>query len=1062
MEKGPTYAVSFAAAPMGLVLEGRGASLTVTHIDGTSTADTGRVVVGDTVTGVNGVAFGPLTSHSARVSQIGVASWPRTLHFRRGGVGESPMPSTPSFPVSSPSLHTEAGPRRASHWKKALSQVTAVVRMRRPVSRARIGESPIYQGGLTVQDHEGINDWFKETKAINNRRKKEHRKLYVGKRTLVRGSGAWQRPGMPYLCPIRSQLLKKTTDERMKRHAARKQRNHRRLTDAIYREEQLEKHRQLDPLFPNYGDGGGSIERADLSLEQLQFQAVHHYQSVPLALSPIPSRDIVWPEGSQEDFTRILSRGVRFHIKTEKNGARTTGALFILSAERIQLMEREIGLRFIAFDIRSCRRTVLRVPWSQLTAQLRDFGRASLAERCVNCISFPSPGFERKARIFAVAAFFIHRVTIVPASTVPGSAQGDGEQHSPATDDTTGSSLNEFELVLVETRTWTSNDYSEDNHTFPTGESNDADEHPRNVYAANAPTSPLKHCIPSLPVRAGVLRTALHPEHMDWHKILSRKEMREALPWSSTSVDAMQPTPLLGHPSLKKRRARGKKKRANRLLNYDDDDDDDVEQDATGADGDRPASSPAPVQRAELLQMHLEAMDALELVARFNNSYGTPKLDSTLSELELDIELKSELGRTRPPLFVERSALDCELDGEAQPHTMFPEPLIPPREHAWIPESTPERKDGNQRSNHEEEKDEEERRAKPSSRPAIPQRPAFSSFLTELTTATAKENVPEKDDVTIAISFGAGSLGLGLGDVVKINDTSSQQARVVVISVEDHCPVKGQILIGDELVCVGGVSISGASFEDVLDRIRNGSRPLRLEFVRSEEVLTSSQNLQADSDERLSPGQSRAGLRNVKESENHKTPQQRQTSRKKTKEMQKDKKKTKKKKKKKKNRKARRQRHRARAGSPLLTKASVTSPPPPGRWSPIPEGSLSVPSLMDSIESRSRLEMLELLGTQVFFLQSVVDNHSKLVDEEGTSDETLARSMNELAQLQVTIEKLRFVKIDSGGQKEAELALRAIDRGTHRMANEVGRLLDAIKRIRKLGKYSDVARSLLK
>jgi hypothetical protein len=65
-------------------------------------------------------------------------------------------------------------------------------------------------------------------------------------------------------------------------------------------------------------------------------------------------------------------------------------------------------------------------------------------------------------------------------------------------------------------------------------------------------------------------------------------------------------------------------------------------------------------------------------------------------------------------------------------------------------------------------------------------------------------------------------------------------------------------------------------------------------------------------------------------------------------------------------------------------------------------------------------------------------------------------------QLQVTIEKLRFVKIDSGGQKEAELALRAIDRGTHRMANEVGRLLDAIKRIRKLGKYSDVARSLLK
>ena len=937
------YSVDFSSPPMGIVLEGKGASLIVSDLDDNHDS----VGIGDTVCGVNNQMFWPHESHSSKISKIGAASWPKRLHF----LSDTSLQIAANSPVSADDPSCTPPPpsgvdvdlmksTSASHsretWRKMISKVTAVVRMRRPVSRARIGVSPIYQKGLTVRDHQGINDWFKETKAINNRKKKEHRKLFVGKRQLVRGTGAWQRPGMPFLRPIKTNLVERTNKERMKRHAARKQR---RLAESLAKEDTLERHLRAPEV-------SSISEENEAGSEEIQSMAV-----AKSLLSPLPFRNVTWPIGSHEDFHHIISRGVRCKFAKSIHA----NPFFIVSVQRVQLLGREIGLRFVAFDIGTCRSAELRVPWSKLTSKLREYGRASLADRCLNCISFPSPEFERKARIFAAAAFLIHRVDVI----CPGSGSTSERQ--------------DIELVLVDIETGsgvantlgTENEFGHDS-LEPEETRNEGDP-----FLLDYQRSPLKHCIPSLPARAGVLRTALHPDHLDWHKILSRRELRE--------------TKALSTGYMQEHLSEGRKPQKVKMN----------QNDLTNSNSEK-------LHAGGLLQIQLEAIDALELVTRFNKTNSLPQMDRSHLKFESENNNRNMRGRLQKAEHQANILIDSKME----------QALV--KKRTSIKEMKSEANaTGSSFTSLIQDSKESER----------------NIFVTQQNlTADHDSGVDGPSHENFEVVFDTQSLGLGLGDVVKCDQRNSEPVvpSAVVISIENHCTAKGRVKVGDEVITVNGNSILGECFSRVLELIRTGPRPLEIQFSRPVD------RIMRDTEDVDRGAEKVAGVTE----RDKKVP-------------------VLKKKKKKKSRKKKTKE------TPSLTKESATPKAVNRKKSPIPQQSISVPNLMATIDLKHFLHALDILSTQVEFLESILENHRKICMDIDASDEALSDSTSALSQLQRSVEKLKHLKTEPAANTEVKEAQRSLHQRVDHMAKEVDVLLDRLLRRRKLGKYSDLAKLLM-
>ena len=163
----------------------------------------------------------------------------------------------------------------------------------------------------------------------------------------------------------------------------------------------------------------------------------------------------------------------------------------------------------------------MHMPWSVVTKALMEMGRVSLAERVLHCISFPSPEFEIQARAFACSAFLMRRVTIVKEDI--------------------GWEL-QIEQPEEERKENISEIYPESSSVLSLSDSDmvvkeEEEEARRHTLETRAATNELcekpyypRLALASLPPRAGVLRTALYPEHKNWHLTKSRMELKAESP----------------------------------------------------------------------------------------------------------------------------------------------------------------------------------------------------------------------------------------------------------------------------------------------------------------------------------------------------------------------------------------------------------------------------------------------------------------------------------------------------------------------------------------------------
>ena len=207
----------------------------------------------------------------------------------------------------------------------------------------------------------------------------------------------WNRPGMIYLHPIRSVIVNDF------------------LADNIARAEQR-------------------MMRQGLKRQREKQQKKHDTQTGTGLLTPIQKTNIPLVVKSNYCLEPIEARRQSVHVHKEvirrilTRGVKLSGAWFVLTVSRVRVGIRETGLRFVAQHVPSSSSSpsspsspssqiysstcVMRMSWSALTKALQEMGRTSLAERCLHCVSFPSPEFEIQARSFACAAFLMRRVDV--------------------------------------------------------------------------------------------------------------------------------------------------------------------------------------------------------------------------------------------------------------------------------------------------------------------------------------------------------------------------------------------------------------------------------------------------------------------------------------------------------------------------------------------------------------------------------------------------------------------------------------------------------------------------
>ena len=548
------YRVKFQQKPIGLKLKGtRDGRIFVAAFD-TANSDVPpphltAVTIGDEIVGINDIRFDEdtnLSTHSAKVACIQRQEFPVFVHFCK---------------------HRDS----RQLWRAGVVKVQAIHRIQRPVSRQRIGKSPVYRQGLIVEDVGDINTWFAEAKAVNERKRREHRKLYTGKIERRASIETWNRPGMIHLHPIRSVIVGDFLADNIARAEKRM------MTEGARRQEQASKDRTR-------------VIKAKIkdSLSPTPTQPVSRLVGRPdHRLVPIEARSqSLWKEGAKEVQRRILTRGVKM-----------CGAWFILTVSRVRVDCRETGLRFVAHHVSSSTSPgsvwlhkkenrkdrpswssscAMRMSWSTLVKALQEMGRTSLAERCLHCVSFPSPEFEIQARSFACAAFLMRRVSVerdgqggwdmVVERPPPQQETNDIQNgHENTGGDSGGNDGNGGD---------SSNDNYDDNY-----DDNDDDS---NVFDATVNSSTTgssvfltatgdeekpyySQSLASLPPRAGVLRTALHPDYFNWHRTKSRIELKQEslidYEKSRPQVRSVLPLPSLRSPTANNGRKKKKRRR---------------------------------------------------------------------------------------------------------------------------------------------------------------------------------------------------------------------------------------------------------------------------------------------------------------------------------------------------------------------------------------------------------------------------------------------------------------------------------------------------------------------
>jgi hypothetical protein len=184
-------------------------------------------------------------------------------------------------------------------------------------------------------------------------------------------------------------------------------------------------------------------------------------------------------------------------------------------------------------------------------------GRESLAERCLHCVTFPSPEFEIQARAFACAAFMMRRVYIEPDPDQGGWAI---VLQQPEERIEQEESRVEHDAVFL-TSTTSSAYGSSDEEAEASLKDGGSMLLPPQEQFGGKPYFP--NSLSSLPPRAGALRTALFPDRANWHTTQSRLEMkqRDPLAYEAIRPKLRQIVPLpasLTSPMRKKKKEKEK------------------------------------------------------------------------------------------------------------------------------------------------------------------------------------------------------------------------------------------------------------------------------------------------------------------------------------------------------------------------------------------------------------------------------------------------------------------------------------------------------------------------
>ena len=530
-------------------------------------------------------------------------------------------------------MHTPTKSNNAKeHWHKARRLVGAIVNMQRPVSRQqRIGKSPIYKQGIVKEDFTDINIWFGEASRINEIKKKEHRALYTGKIVMRRTPETWNRPGMPFLPTIRSTIVNDfladniaRAEQRMMVQGAKEQ----------VKREQREQRQREEMKEQKEIQRYQKKQQQDRIHEQPPPPKEHTIAPPQLpALSALSVRKIsLWDKGSRENHQRILTRGVKmcgtFFVLTVSRlsvDARELGLQFVAqqvtskvaaspaspptappapSPAALPSSDSSVHV-FVSVPPSSPARpsspavhspppspsppsppsttshtetATMRMSWSALTSTLYAMGRASLAERCLHCVTFPSPEFEIQARSFACAAFMMRRVTVARNDQGTGWVLVLNKVVPPPVDVAPENDRVEQDLGTSIFLTSTSSAYGgssaeedeEDGNNCTSSSSSmvlPSQLQPHDTSFGGKPYFP--NSLASLPPRAGALRTALHPDHNNWHTTKSRLELKSQDPvlYHALRPQLRQVLPLPSsltspHHKKQKRKKRRPRKRA--------------------------------------------------------------------------------------------------------------------------------------------------------------------------------------------------------------------------------------------------------------------------------------------------------------------------------------------------------------------------------------------------------------------------------------------------------------------------------------------------------------------
>ena len=352
------YRVKFSQPPMGLALKGtpEGNIVVIGFDHEPKLPHLTPIYIGDHVVGCNAIEFfddhnnvhNKYASHNAKVACMRKQPYPLMLHFRQSQNENASSPARTGNEL----------------WTSSRVKMQALATITRPVSKQRVGKSAVYKTGLTQPDVGDINTWFAEAKSINLRKLKEHRKLYNGKIVMRRVAETWNRPGMPFLAPIRKKICQDFLNDNIIRQEKRMM-----LEGAAREEDEAKKgakKRQRQEKNRSGSEGGDPRQ----TFRRLQ----------PLLPRPARERSL-WDHADDfESHHRILTRGVKMK-----------GLRFVLTVSRVRFGTREAGLRFVAHHVPSSTSTtcssscIMHMPWSVVTKALMEMGRVSLAERVLHC-----------------------------------------------------------------------------------------------------------------------------------------------------------------------------------------------------------------------------------------------------------------------------------------------------------------------------------------------------------------------------------------------------------------------------------------------------------------------------------------------------------------------------------------------------------------------------------------------------------------------------------------------------------------------------------------------------